>query len=336
MHTVADKFRGEELKYALKLWIRAITTPGNRVRVRFIDVFGMPAKQGLGVRWWVKWEAIAQLHHVGIIAWRDKVVKYCADRSYCEKTMKKLLKHLQDPLVVSKVIMQVAAQTMAGEPFVRATYNLEGDQPLVFTADDELTRLETAMDTLSHGAAIIGEAAQTAAQILRNHHQDLEERLQAANRLANTPEALAPDVVNSIQQQLDDAQTPHADELAAASSRAIWSPGLDYYKKLVLREPIRIGLTFEQGELHHLRQAYRGAKIFDPWFLAELEPGNDASLALVRAVVLNHNNTQMLVLTCCLFVIPPHVIRAENVSVSCNILALLSLRRNLCREWRES
>ena len=53
----------------------------------------------------------------------------------------KLLEILDDPPQRRKLVMELAITVDAGEPFVRATYCLEGDGPLVFTVYEELTNL---------------------------------------------------------------------------------------------------------------------------------------------------------------------------------------------------
>ena len=57
-------------------------------------------------------------------------------------TRRKLLSILQDSQKNSKLQLELAAVIDAGEPFVKATYKLEGDGTLVFSCFDVLASLE--------------------------------------------------------------------------------------------------------------------------------------------------------------------------------------------------
>ena len=56
-------------------------------------------------------------------------------------TRLKLLELLDDPPTHRKLKIELAITVDAGEPFVKATYQLEGDGPLVFSAYDEICNL---------------------------------------------------------------------------------------------------------------------------------------------------------------------------------------------------
>ena len=57
-------------------------------------------------------------------------------------TRRKLLSILQDSQKNSKLQLELAAVIDAGEPFVKATYKLEGNGALVFSCFDVLASLE--------------------------------------------------------------------------------------------------------------------------------------------------------------------------------------------------
>ena len=62
-------------------------------------------------------------------------------------TRRKLLAILQDTQKSFKLQLELAAVIDAGEPFVKATYNLEGDGPLVFGCFDVLASLSVGIRT---------------------------------------------------------------------------------------------------------------------------------------------------------------------------------------------
>ena len=54
-----------------------------------------------------------------------------------------LLEILNDPPSNRKLKMELAITVDAGEPFVKATYHMEGDGPLVFSAYEEISTLRS-------------------------------------------------------------------------------------------------------------------------------------------------------------------------------------------------
>ena len=62
-------------------------------------------------------------------------------------TRSKLLEILNDPSKCRKLQIELAITVDAGEPFVKSTYRLEGDGPLVFAAFEEITALRAAIST---------------------------------------------------------------------------------------------------------------------------------------------------------------------------------------------
>ena len=59
----------------------------------------------------------------------------------------KLQEILNDPPKNRKLQIELAITIDAGEPFVKATYRLEGDGPLVFTAYEEISALSNSIST---------------------------------------------------------------------------------------------------------------------------------------------------------------------------------------------
>ena len=80
----------------------------------------------LPCRWWSKWEVLKQVFS----AFGD--VQSFLENEDLPLSRLQMLEILRDPPKWRKLRIELAVLIEAGEPFVKATYNLEGDGPLVF------------------------------------------------------------------------------------------------------------------------------------------------------------------------------------------------------------
>ena len=79
-------------------------------------------------RWWSKWEV-----HYDILALFGDVVPFMQETEASPTTCNKLLQLLSDKNKSEFLQVELAVVVDAGEPFVKATYKLEGDGALAFT-----------------------------------------------------------------------------------------------------------------------------------------------------------------------------------------------------------
>ena len=70
--------------------------------------------------------------------WRYSLI---SDSQDLPPTRLKLLELLDDPPTQRKLKIELAVSVDAGEPFVKAMYQLEGDGPFVFSAYEEICKL---------------------------------------------------------------------------------------------------------------------------------------------------------------------------------------------------
>lgn len=90
-------------------------------------------------RWWSKYEVMKQLMDLF-----GDVEPFLKDVSVSPVTVEKLLSVLRSPNDKKLLQVELAATVDAGMPFVKATYNLEGDGPLVLTCYDTISALNVA------------------------------------------------------------------------------------------------------------------------------------------------------------------------------------------------
>ena len=78
-------------------------------------------------RWWSKWEVMKQL----MIQFGDIHPFLTSAEDFASALIPKLLSVLEDPYQARLLQLELAATIDAWEPFVKATYRLEGDGLLV-------------------------------------------------------------------------------------------------------------------------------------------------------------------------------------------------------------
>ncbi len=92
-------------------------------------------------RWWSRWEVLHQvLQQFGDV---ELFLRNNADIS--PTTRSKLLEILSDPQKSSLLKIELAVVSDLGEHFVKATYTLEGDGPLVFDCFEAIINLRAVM-----------------------------------------------------------------------------------------------------------------------------------------------------------------------------------------------
>ena len=91
-------------------------------------------------RWWSKFEVMKQL----LDLFGDVLPFLELNTSISPATRGKLLSILHDPHEKSHLMVELAVTIDAGMPFVKATYNLEGDGPLALTCYEAISTLNAA------------------------------------------------------------------------------------------------------------------------------------------------------------------------------------------------
>ena len=85
-------------------------------------------------RWWSKYEVMKQLMDLF-----GDVEPFLKEANVSPATIEKLLSVLRDPCEKKHIQVELAATIDEGMPFVKATYNLEGDGPLALTCYDAIS-----------------------------------------------------------------------------------------------------------------------------------------------------------------------------------------------------
>ena len=94
-------------------------------------------------RWWSRWEVYEQL----LTSFGDVTPFLNQESALAPTTRQRLLSITQDTQKNQKLQLELAAVIDAGDPFVRATYKLEGDGALVFDCFDVLSSLASSIQT---------------------------------------------------------------------------------------------------------------------------------------------------------------------------------------------
>jgi hypothetical protein len=150
---------------------------GAKANVLFKKEFGESAKTGKGVRWHVKYEQAVQTLTIGLQPLLEKVIRVCVQKEYSKKSATKLWEKATDLLWLAKATIQLAAVADGGNRFVKWTYSLEGDDPLILTAYKAFVELD---DIAMNGVSLhyIPKAAKEAMQFIRQLNAEPEQKVQ--------------------------------------------------------------------------------------------------------------------------------------------------------------
>ena len=141
---VGDKFRTPTLDSFIHLWV-SLFAHSPRTRLWWKGKTGKAMSSYSSTHWWSKWEVMSQV----MVFFGDVAPFLQANPELSPTTNQKLLEMLQNHTVKAKLQVELAAVVDAGEAFVKATYNLEGDGPLVFRCFEILSTL-TASIQVAH------------------------------------------------------------------------------------------------------------------------------------------------------------------------------------------
>ena len=142
---VGDHFDTPTLDTFSQHWI-SLFSHSPRARLRWREQTGKAIKTHSETRWWSKWEVLNQLcEYFGDL---QRFLDENEDVS--PKTMDHLRVILADPDRSKHLELELAALIDVGQHFVKATYRLEGDGPLVFSTFRSLQELLTACNVAHH------------------------------------------------------------------------------------------------------------------------------------------------------------------------------------------
>ena len=119
---VGSKFELPTLEEFVKPWI-SLFSHSPKTRFEWKCKTGRAMASYSETRWWSRWEVFHQ-----IVQQFGDVHPFLQEQTELSTTTRrKLLQILEDPVKSSQLQIELAAVIAAGEPFVKATYLLEGD-----------------------------------------------------------------------------------------------------------------------------------------------------------------------------------------------------------------
>ena len=133
---VGDKFRAPNIDNFIRLWV-SLFARSPRARLWWKGRTGKAMSSYSSTCWWSKWEVMSQ-----IMSFFGDIAPFLqANPELLPATNRKLLEMLQNPTVKAYIQIELATIVDAGEAFVKATFNLEGDGPLVLRFYEILSTL---------------------------------------------------------------------------------------------------------------------------------------------------------------------------------------------------
>ena len=117
------------------LWIR-LFSHSHQAKLAWQDLTGRKPKSHSETRWWSKWEIYQQLlEQFGDVG---RFLEMAKDAKFCAQIVPQLQAIMSDPRRLIDLKLELAVTIDVGQHFVKATYYLEGDGPLVFSCYEKL------------------------------------------------------------------------------------------------------------------------------------------------------------------------------------------------------
>ena len=131
-----DKFEVPTVEEFIKPW-NSLFSHSPKARFEWKSKTGRAMASYSETRWWSRWEVFHQ-----VVQQFGDVHSFLQEQTeLAPATRSKLLKIMADPQKNTRLQIELAAVIDAGEPFVKATYNLEGDGPLALNCYEVLSTL---------------------------------------------------------------------------------------------------------------------------------------------------------------------------------------------------
>ena len=124
---VGENFNVPHLEEFTRLWI-SLFSHSPRTRLEWRNDTGKTMASYGATRWWSRWEVYDQI----LVQFGDVAPFLERHDELSPTTTTKLLEIVSDSKKKAFLEMELAAVVDAGAPFVKTTYTLEGDGPLVF------------------------------------------------------------------------------------------------------------------------------------------------------------------------------------------------------------
>ena len=142
LNQVGERMNTPILHDFCNTWI-ALFSRSPRSRLLWRTQMGLSAPSYSSTRWWSQFEVIYSM-----LKTFSDVKKFLERDDLPPATSTKLLQVLDDPVKTRKLKIEIATTVDAMEPFVKATYKLEGDGPLSFEAYQQLSILFASVSML--------------------------------------------------------------------------------------------------------------------------------------------------------------------------------------------
>ena len=141
MDLVGDKIQAPTLTEFMLLWL-SLFSHSVKAKVLWKEQTGIAIRSCSPTRWWSRWECMKQL----LDLFGDVETFLRKPDEFSSATQSKLLSLFSDQSKKSLLQIELALVVDFGEKFVKATYNLEGDNLLAFRCYEVVSALTVAVD----------------------------------------------------------------------------------------------------------------------------------------------------------------------------------------------
>ena len=137
---VGDHFQFRVLDSFIRYWA-SLFSRSHTARLLWKEITGISMKSHSETRWWSKWEILNQVADF----FGDVEPFLRENENICPANRQHLLDIIDNPQDLQDLRLELAAIVDAGVYFVKATYYLEGDGPLIFSCYEKLSAVSQAV-----------------------------------------------------------------------------------------------------------------------------------------------------------------------------------------------
>ena len=141
LNLVGDHFKLPQLTEFLNSWL-SLFSHSTKTKFLWKEQTGRAMATYSQTRWWSKWEVMQQL----LVQFGDIKPFLVKNSDIGPSTRPKLLFFFDDSQKLNHLKIELAAVVDWGEPFVKATYKLEGDVHLAFTCYEAIQEVVTSIE----------------------------------------------------------------------------------------------------------------------------------------------------------------------------------------------
>ena len=255
---VGEHFNTPILSEFITAWI-SLFAHSPKCRMIWKELTGKAMGSFSATRWWSRWEIMDQI----LVQFGDIYKFLHTEDLGSNAACTKLLDILRDFEKKAKLQIELAVVIDCGRSFVKATYDLEGDGPLVVECFDTIETVKAAIQTFHtpNLNAIVKRISESSDNIL----------LRSVFQLTQNPNSSSRAPHSSSRAPHSSSRALHSSSRAAVDNNAL-QQGMTQYAKDCVQPGFDYFERHLNSSLKDALKAFKAARLFSPQKLQDIQP----------------------------------------------------------------